>query len=113
MKILSLMVNTDNIELSDEIKKLSIQEIMSRIIVTIINTYANQSRMKGLTFDEQRRFYHMGDKFEQAIEQKAESVELEDAWFELIKKAMKEANLPPDRLLNRVYDLVENADMIK
>jgi len=107
MKTLSLIVDLIDIDLPSTVKDFSVQEITSRVIYNIINISAQQSRNRGLSFEDQRKFYKLGDVLDIAVKEKRDSVELEDAWFDLIKKAMKEAQMAPDKLLNRVYDLIE------
>lgn len=108
MKKLLLKLNTEGIEKEDIIKNISDEQLTSNIIVNLVVAYSNQKN--GLNFDNQRHFYKIGDKFEEAIKENKDEVILEDAWFKLIYDAMKQAKMPPNKLLNRVYDLIEDAE---
>lgn len=111
MKKLSLNVNLENIELDDEAKKMNYKEIVINIIKNIINAYALQN--KGIDYDEQRKFYKIYDKMEEAIKNQSDYIEFEDSWFDFIVKAKKGAKLMPNILINRVIDLIEQAELSK
>lgn len=108
MKVLSLKLNLENI--NDLPDKLTKNKLISRMIFNLIETYALQKRIKGLDYTEQRIFYKLNDKLEEAKKNNLDKIELEDAWFELLKKAMKEAKMQPSTIINRFFDLIEEAD---
>lgn len=63
----------------------------------------------GLSFKEQRMLYKVLDKIEIAFKELKETVELEDAEYELLKEAFKTAKLPITscKVVNLFYDIFE------
>ena len=106
MKLLSLKVDLDGLNLRDaEVKDMTSQELMVRVIKNIILSYGQKQR--GLGEEERRKFYKLSDALEKAAEEKKEEVELEDDWFGFLKKCKRESTLFPDSLLRKVEEAID------
>lgn len=105
MKTLSLKLNIEGLKLNDEDSGKSPAGLMCLLIKNLILGWGSQNR--GLSEDDRRKFYKISDAFDTAIKENAETIDLEDDWMGLIRKAKRDAQLIPNDLLRRVEELID------
>jgi hypothetical protein len=105
VKTLNLNSDFSKIEMGEAEKKVSNQEMTSRVISNVILTYASQTR--GLNSSERKVYYSINDTFQDAVKNKLESVELDDVEVGFIRKCFREAKLTPNDILRKVEEAVE------
>lgn len=102
MKTFKYTLNFDCFKEEDKPKDL--KEYPSNLVVAALRL-----RFKdGLSMDSQRRLFKIMDKMDNS---KDFSVELEDAEFELIDDAFKNAKFPPElnKVVCQMYDFIDAA----
>ena len=107
MKILSLNIDTKNLNLAEEEKKLTSAELFSNVIYSVITAYSQQ--VKGLQKVERKQVYEIQRILREATANKKEEVEFEDITFGILRKIVAETKLNP----NSILELVEkNIDAV-
>jgi hypothetical protein len=106
MKNLSLIIDTTELQLGEEEKKITVPELVCRVITNVIVAYANQNR--GLLQNERKTFYFINDELDKAIADKTEVVSLGDGDIGFIRKCFRETRLNPSALLKSVEELIED-----
>jgi hypothetical protein len=105
VKTLNLMVSLEGLNFPESEKDKPAQEYVSNVIKTTILVWAQQ-KQRGFTETDRRVYYKLCDALEKALADKAETVDLDDEYIGLIRKAFREAALMPDNLLRRVEENV-------
>ena len=100
MKKLSLNIDTKDLNLSEEEKKLTSAELFSNVVYFVIMTYSQQ--IKGLQKIERKQVYEIQKLLKEAIDNKSEEVEFEDITFGVLRKVFTETKLNPNSILERV-----------
>jgi hypothetical protein len=104
MKKLEMNIKIDDLELSDEQKKMSPVKMSCTIISNVM--YAYSSQVRGLSQSDRRKVYSISDKLEDAGKNTIESIELEDDEMAFIRTCFRESKLAPSDLLRRVEENV-------
>lgn len=120
MKTLSLKVEKGDLNLPNDTKDKSPQELIFLAIKTIIRAYANDLvpmgqglKMRNLNDDERRLYYKIQDAFEEVLKvgengaPMPDTIELEDNWMGFISKCRKETTFMPDNLLRQTEQLID------
>ena len=100
MKTLSLNIDTKDLNLAEEEKKLTSAELFSNVIHSVIMTYSQQ--VKGLQKVERKQVYEIQRILQEATANKKEEVEFEDITFGILRKIVAETKLNPNSILERV-----------
>jgi len=106
MKELSLKIDMTGLKLSGDDKSKTPVELVSIVIQNIVLSWAASKR--GLSESDRRKFYKIVDLLEKAVEEKLESIELEDSWWGFLRKCKREGTMMPDKLLRRVETLIDD-----
>ena len=104
MKDLKLTLNLEELKLSEEDKKQSVQKIINNVIQNVVLGYGQQQR--GFDEKERRQYYKIADALDEAEKSNAELVKLEDDQMGFLKKCFKESKLMPNSLLRQIEDLI-------
>lgn len=105
MKILNLKIElTEKLNLNDQDKLKSCDELCSLVITNVMLSYGQQQR--GFEETERKKFYKITDAMDKAVELKTMEVELEDDWMGFLKKCFRETKLIPNPLLRVVEENV-------
>lgn len=107
MKRLPLIIDLKGINLSEEEKNLPVQELVSISIKNIILGWG-RSQQKGMLEESRRLFYKISDALETAVKEGKDSIDLEDQWFEFIKKCKREVGIVPNLFLRKIEDLIDS-----
>lgn len=100
MKTLNLVVNLEGLEMAEEDKTKTPQELSVRIIENVILMYAQQHR--GLDARERTQFYSIKATLNAAVADKLNLVELEDTDGGFMRMCFRETKLMPNDLLKQV-----------
>ena len=106
MKVLSLKVDTSTLNLGEEEKKMTITDLVTRVINNVLYNYSQQTR--GLIKVDRNMFYYLTKLFEKAVKENLESVELSDEECGFIRKCFRETRLSPSALLQEVEEIIDN-----
>ncbi len=104
MKKVNLDIDLGDVKLGEGETK---RKLIINVITNLIISYGQQQQ--GLGFDDQRKVYKVLDAFERADKEDRNEVELEDDWYDFIKKVLKDGkfNVEANRLLNKLYEMFE------
>lgn len=105
MKKINLDIDLKDIELNESDKKRTASELCMLVVSNIMLTYA--SRSQGFKEDDRRIYYKIQDTFDKALKDGATEVDLEDAEMEFLRKCKRECLLIPNKLLQRVEELID------
>jgi hypothetical protein len=105
-KVLSLKLDIEKLNFSEEDKKQTSQSIISKVVENVILSYAQTQR--GFDEKERRQYYKIADALELAVKDNAEMVSLEDDQAGFLKKCFRESRLLPNNLLRQIEELVNN-----
>ena len=105
VKTLNLNSDFSKIEMGESEKKVSNQEMTTRVILNVILTYASQ--IKGLNSSERKVYYNINDSFQEAVKKNVESIQLDDVEVGFIRKCFREAKLTPNDILRKVEETLE------
>jgi len=103
-KVLNLIIDMEGLELPPPDKEKTPQELVAIVLHNIMYSYARN----GLKKDERKQYYKVVDVIDKAVKGKQDSVELEDTSIGFIRKCQREASMAPNRLLQRVEDLIDS-----
>ena len=106
MKSLNLTVDVSKLELSEEDKKRTPEDISAKVIENIILVYAQQKR--GLDARERKQFYGIKQTLDNAIKNNISVVELDDTDGGFIKTCFREARTMPNDLMKQIEQNIEN-----
>lgn len=106
MKTLELKLNTEQLNLTEEDKKQTVQQTINNVIQNVILGSAQAQR--GFDEKERRQYYKIADALELAVKENKETVDLEDDQAGFLKKCFRESKLMPNKLLRQIEDLVKN-----
>ncbi len=114
MKILSLNFDKESVgELTGEDAGKSSQELCYLVCKNIIITWGMSKQ--GLSEEERRKFYKICDAFESLLNSAKqgtglpEEIKLDDSYMEFISQCKKESKLFPNKLLQKVEELIDGA----
>jgi hypothetical protein len=113
MKTLNLEISLEDIDLNNDDKEKTPQELAAFWVRQIMLMWANQPRVVGnqqqalMPETDRKIFYKIDDKLEEAIKEKKPDVEFEDAEFGFIKKCKREVNMMPSKILRRIEEKIE------
>ncbi len=106
MKTLKLKVDTGDMELSDEEKKMGPVVMSLKIIQNVVNTYGNSrgpnKHYQGFNKQDRKQLYAIMHLFKKAKDDKPHSIQLEDAQAAFIQRAFTTEFMP-----NEVVAIVE------
>ncbi len=108
MKELSLVINTEDLSLGEEEKKMSNQELFAAVINNVLLSYSKQ--INGLVKYEREYVYEIDQNIKKAIIDKINIIELRDSTVAFLRKSFKEVKLTPNSILKKIE---ENIDAIK
>jgi hypothetical protein len=103
-KILSLEIEKEGLELPPPDKEKTAQELVSIVIHNIMYNYSKN----GVKRQERKQYYKIVDLLEKATKAKQNSVELDDELVGFLRRCQNEALMAPNRLLQRVEELIED-----
>ena len=106
MKILSLKLDVEKLNLSEEDKKQTAQYVINKVIENVILSYAQTQR--GFGEKERRQYYKIADALDLAVKEVKDTIELEDDQAGFLKNCFRESKLMPNALLRQIEDLVNN-----
>ena len=114
MKTLKIVFDKENLDLTEESKELTVQQMSYNMIQNLVMAYAQNK--KGLSEVERRLYYKVCDVFDKALQPTnngqslPEKIKLEDEWMGFIRKCKKETLLLPNKVFRKVE---ENIDDVK
>ena len=103
-KILDLVIDLNGLELPPPDKEKTSQELVAIVLHNIMYSYSKT----GLKKDERKQYYKIVDALDKATKAKETSIELEDTSVGFLRKCQRDAAMAPNRLLQRVEDLIDN-----
>jgi hypothetical protein len=107
MKQMSLTLNLKGI--TGDVDQFTPEQWTEKLIDQLIASYATQNR--GLNYEEQRKAHRLTMTIEDAIEKGERQVNLEDAWFDFLKKIKIETKMNYSKMVTYLYDLIEEAEL--
>ena len=102
-KKMKFSVDLEGLDLPPQDAQRPVQELVSVVIHNIIHAYSRN----GLRQDERKQYYSIVAVMDEAVKAKSEEIILEDTDTGFLRKCCRESQMVPNRLLQRVEDLIE------
>ena len=102
-KVMDFKISVEGLDLPPQDVERTNQELVSIVMHNIMHSYAKN----GLRKDERNQYYRIVDVMDEAVKMKADEIELEDQDAGFLKKCAREAQMIPNRLLQRIEDAIE------
>jgi len=106
MKTMKFTVSLEGMDLPPQDAARSIQDLVGVVLQNIMHSYAKN----GLRKDERKMYYAVVGKMDAAVSEKAEEIQLEDDEVGFLRKCSREAQMIPNRLLERVEKNIDDIE---
>jgi hypothetical protein len=111
MKKVPVIIDITDLNLGEEEKELTGVDLFGNVIRQVILAYSKQ--INGLVKGERQQFYEIDTKLDLARVNNLEFIELEDNTCGFLRKCFREAKLNPNKLLEKVEEIINNIEGYK